>query len=389
MSTKKIAKMASATMGTQYATNSSIQMSALTYSTQYLLPIVSKHIQEQLLSTGNTHLHVADIGCATGENSLPLMSQVVDIITSNTSTGNKSDITVHFCDLPSNQWSTLFTNISKESKFQQPNVYSTAVGKSMFHKLFPDNSMDVIFSASAMHWLNTESIDDSSIQKLKNGKYPNIVYYGLSNPNDYESFYKNHVERDWKQIVDLRYSELKPNGLFVCTLFCSPLAPVTSKVYPSWIASPNDPPRSVFFELMNQVALQLVREKIIEQSEYNRFVIPMWPRTPDQHLKELVHSNRFEIVREEVFNFKLPFGGLIHSDVNRFATIMSGFLRGFSSQAFKACLNQNRAQQELEYLVNQYYSKIQMTLASTEKKILEIMTSEEGTYYAIVAKKIQ
>ena len=277
----------------------------------------------------------------------------------------------------------MFENVAKEQSFNSNKVFSSAVGKSFFKKLFPDNSMDIIFSSSAFHWLNSD-VEERYRLALKRSEHPNIIYNALPDV-EYQSFFNAHVQRDWKTIVDLRYAELKQGGLFACILFCSPTDSSIRKIFPD--VPDTDAPRSALFEIMNRCALEMVHNKIIMQQEYDQFVIPMWPRTPDDHYVEM--KKRFEIVHEESFEFNLPFAVFINQEPEKFARITSGFLRAFSESAFKSCLNTaERSEVQRQQLVNQFYEGIFGYLMSLDKEKLTAIGNENGRYYAIVGKKV-
>jgi hypothetical protein len=173
-----------------YTLNSQMQALAL----QRVHPMLQDVINHFKLPQ-NGIMHVADLGCSIGANTL----NVANVISSSLFTNGASEIQYFFNDLPTNDFNTLFQQLPSldqmlggnqnidagffdplklnqssiyESNFQlqQPNLdlgrntkemegetsmrlyYAAAVPGSFWERLFPSSSLHLIFSSNALHW---------------------------------------------------------------------------------------------------------------------------------------------------------------------------------------------------------------------------------------------
>jgi hypothetical protein len=121
-----------------YSLHSPLQKISHNLAHPYLLSSLSSLCNLQSLSK---ELNILDVGCATGENTITLLNDILPHLHSKT--------TVHLNDLPSNDWKILKANISSSSL---PLNFSY-LPKSFYEPLQPHNTVDLCVSYVAGHWL--------------------------------------------------------------------------------------------------------------------------------------------------------------------------------------------------------------------------------------------
>ena len=101
---------------------------------------------------------VADFGAADGGTTLDLMRRIVATVRA---ANPDKPVTITYTDLPHNDFSVLFRRLhgvldaaDASPLGREPNLYTFASGTSFYRQVFPDNSLSLGFSATAMHWLS-------------------------------------------------------------------------------------------------------------------------------------------------------------------------------------------------------------------------------------------
>lgn len=155
-----------------YSKNSSSQGKAV----QIVLPLLVESIHRVPLPitspTGNGAgpLLIADLGCASGPNSLKNVDAIVSTLKETYSNRGLQvpSFQVFFQDLPSNDFNNLLRLVSEENGFYHseesgkspstvPKYFAAGVPGSFYDRLFPDASMHVIFSSYGLHWMSKVS----------------------------------------------------------------------------------------------------------------------------------------------------------------------------------------------------------------------------------------
>ena len=152
-------------------------------------------------------LGIADFGAADGGTSKQTIYQTVAALRARFPS---PPITVTYTDLPGNDYSTLFRNITGLSGFTEhnylddfDNVFVNACGMGFHRQLLPDASLDLGFSATAMHYISEKPC------QIEN----HVHMVGASGPA-FKAFSERAAE-DWNHILLARSAELKPGGRLV------------------------------------------------------------------------------------------------------------------------------------------------------------------------------
>ena len=204
---------------------------------------------------------IADYGSATGRNSAASVRLAVDAVRA-----RRADqaVAVIHNDLPRNDWNELFANVASA-----PNSYVHAAGPavlplasavSFFEPAAPSASVHLGVSFSAAHWLRAQ---------------PDIVlpggFYFCEATGENRAALATQAAADWVAFLSARAADLAPGGrLVVQTVGTEP-------------ADPPDGPRVTARKLMlamSEVAGELVADGSLDRSSVDRYILPVYARTP-------------------------------------------------------------------------------------------------------------
>lgn len=120
-------------------------------------PVLNKALSRfsiPLLTISNA-LHVADLGCSTGKNSIAQTSVLLDCLKAAGKLPADLQIKVSFSDLPENDFNLLFQRVSEaQHENSVPRYLVAAVPGSFYEALFPKESVHVITCNTALHWMS-------------------------------------------------------------------------------------------------------------------------------------------------------------------------------------------------------------------------------------------
>lgn len=157
---------------------------------------VGKVTEALLLFKQEAVIHIADFGSATGLNSMKTFTPALQRFREVSS----AEVVVHHVDIPINHWQTLFDNYwnSEFSYRQVPGVYVEAAGGSLYKRMFPSNSLSVVYSSAALHWLS-ELVPVTAETVLE----------------ELNSATKELSRSDLHTFLSHRYAELRPGGRLI------------------------------------------------------------------------------------------------------------------------------------------------------------------------------
>lgn len=153
---------------------------------------------------------VADFGAADGGTSLALHRAV---LTELRARAPQRPLTLTHTDLPHNDFSTLFRLVQGllpgREGLDVPGVFCFASGTGFHHQIFPDATLALGFSATAMHWL-------SRLPAMIAEEVHAVFAVGAAR----EAF-RAQAAADWERILLHRARELQPGGQMVFANFCT------------------------------------------------------------------------------------------------------------------------------------------------------------------------
>ena len=155
-------------------------------------------------------LRVADFGAADGGTSKETMYAVIKALKARFP---KNQVVMTYTDLPSNDFSNLFKNMlgltgaDHNYLTDLEGVFIDGIGVGFHRQLMPDASLDIGFSATAMHYISEKpcEIEDHVHMVGANGATLDA--------------YAARAAADWESILVARGRELKPGGRLVILNF--------------------------------------------------------------------------------------------------------------------------------------------------------------------------
>lgn len=183
-----------------YNSNSSLQAANLVSAVPLLQAAARKVPADREAVT------IADYGASQGRNSMQPVAAAIDVLRRDM--GVTVPVTVAHVDLPSNDFASLFTLIdgSPESYLRgRDDVWPVAIGRSHFGQVLPDASVDLGWSANAIHWLSTNP-----------ALVPDHGWAIFSKDADARRKVEDRLARDWTDFLSARSRELRPGGRLVC-----------------------------------------------------------------------------------------------------------------------------------------------------------------------------
>lgn len=140
-----------------YAKNSQAPASAITLCKPLLFTAIQSMNLFFKSKEDADSLRIADLGCATGYNTLATIDMVVESLSNRylKECGFEPEFEVFFSDLPSNDFNSLFQSLTAMFSDNKKNKYYAAgVPGSFYHRLFPKGKLHIAVSLSALHWLS-------------------------------------------------------------------------------------------------------------------------------------------------------------------------------------------------------------------------------------------
>ena len=319
-----------------------------TQGAKHVIDRAGQHIIDWLEKTDigdqSEPFSIVDYGAADGGTSMELIAKIVDSISARSS---GRQISVTYTDLPHNDFSALFQLMHDPSMGEagylqrHDDVFVTAAGTSFYDQIVPDNSVDIGFSATAMHWLS----------RLP-GRIDNHVHAVGAKGEQWQAFC-NHASSDWETILLNRARELKSGGLLVMANFCI-------DENGCYLGNTND--RNMF-DTFNLLWERLAAAGRISDSEYQATAFPQFYRTIDQFRSPLEDSN--SVVADAGLSLLEAYTGITEcpyraefdrvGDAAAFADAYVPTLRSWSEIVFFGGLDTSRPLEERREIVDEFY----------------------------------
>ncbi|MDZ4270538.1 MAG: SAM-dependent methyltransferase, partial [Mycobacterium sp.] len=150
---------------------------------------------------------IADYGAATGHNSLlPIGAAIAEL---RKRTRPEHSVLVAHTDRPDNDFTALFRTLEEDPDTylrKDRATYASAVGRSFYSQILPSNSVNLGWSAWAIHWLSkVPAVIENHLQ---------IAYCA---DESVRAAYARQAARDWHEFIAFRARELCPGGRLVVT----------------------------------------------------------------------------------------------------------------------------------------------------------------------------
>jgi hypothetical protein len=286
----------------------------------------------------------ADMGCADGGTSLDLVRQAIGAVRTR---WPQRPISVVYTDQPRNDYNSLFRIVHGLTPLpsyldQTEDVYVLASATSFYRQMLPAGTLDLGFSATAMHWLSRKPCDIIG----------HIQAVGASGAE--LAAFAEQGRRDWETILLHRARELASGGRLVLVNFVKDEA----GRYLGNTGGVN------MFDTFNEIWQRLVTEGTISDEEYARMTLPQYYKTVEEFTRPLtdaasaVHRAGLRLEQWETRIVPCPFAAEFrrHGDAVRFAREYIPTLRSWTESIFLAALSPERSPEERQDIVDRYYA---------------------------------
>jgi hypothetical protein len=310
---------------------------------------------------------LTDMGCADGGTSLDLVRQAITAVRDR---WPRRSICIVYTDQPRNDYNSLFHLIHGLTPLpsyldEVEAVYILASATSFYRQILPVGTLDLGFSATAMHWLSRKPCDLTQ------------HVHALCAAGAKLATFAEQGQRDWETILLQRAHELKPGGRLVLVNFCKDEAgQYMSRVH--------------MFDTVNVLWRRFVTEGVISSEEYERMTLPQYYRTVKEFTQPLtdpanpVYRAGLRVEQCETRTIPCPFAVAFrqHGDAARLAREATPALRSWTESTFLAALSSDRSAEERQTIIERYYD-------AYETSLRENPTEYRGDYveaYMTIAK---
>ncbi len=295
---------------------------------------------------------VSDMGCADGGTSVDLWRRVLADVRARVPS---RPIEMVYTDLPRNDFAQVFRMIHGQtdiaSYYPEINdLYVFASGTSFHQNIFPANTLDLGFSATASHYI-------SSVPCNITGHVHMVGATG-----DERDAFDKQGARDWQAMLLQRTRELKPGGR-LC-LFNFGIDEEGRYLGHTGGVS--------MFDEFNRHWQALADDGVITGEEYLNTNFPQHYRTVDEFTTPLrdeagpVYKAGLRLEHVETRVVRCPFEQDFtenHKDAGRFAVEYLPTLRSWSEATFLGGLNPARADDERQAIMDEFYGRYQRAVA--------------------------
>ena len=280
---------------------------------------------------------IADYGCSQGGNSIRPMRVVLDAMRQRTPI--PAPLSVVHCDLPRNDWSTLFETVFGPNSYLDDHelVFPSAIGRSFYEPLFPEATVAVGWSGTSVLWL-------SGRPDVGGGN----LFSRLAAGGD-KTRWALAAANDWRTFLAHRARELAPGGRLVISSIGD------SDVYPP------------FLGLIQDAVRAAAVDGCITQDEADAMTVPTYLRTAEEIEAPFV-DDALGLVIDQHTSFVAPDPAYaafaVHGDIERFADDEVAQIRGWSQPSLTEALDSARDTRGVSAAIDGLFASIRAAVAA-------------------------
>ncbi len=301
-------------------------------------------------------LHIADFGAADGGTSKKAIYETIAALRHRFP---ERQIELTYTDLPSNDYSNLFKNmlglIPDETRNYLDDftgVFINAIGIGFHRQLLPDASLDIGFSATAMHYISEKPCEISN----------HVHMIGAT--GDTLAAYAKRAAQDWQNILISRAHELRPGGRLVFMNFGKDEA----GQYLGHTGGVN------MFDTFDMLWAGMRDEGLITGAEYTNASFPQYYRTKEEFCAPFadetspVRKAGLRLISAHTGVIRCPYRAAYEAakgamSAAEFARSYIPTLRSWSETVFLNALGPDRAAPEKSALVDEFYQRYENLVA--------------------------
>jgi hypothetical protein len=305
-------------MSNNYNSNSSMQ--------KFVVQSSIKFIEEAIdvLDVDSVDI-IADFGCSQGLNSIYAMKAIINYL-KKTNKYVKEPFIFHN-DLPTNDWRTLFQLLIEDNSYK-----GVASGRSFYEQCLPNNSLQIGYSSTSIHWLSKKPCNLS-----------NHCYIGLSQDFKEREAFKYQAYLDYCQFLQHRSRELVPGGVLILTILGTNEQGKTE----------SDGLKQILYECAQ--LLPLTSQELID------FSLPLYCRSYEECIDERVFTQySFDLIKSKFASMSSPLFKQWkegHISLDEFARSISLYVQGWSESILQQTLiNNGRTKENISIILNQFWA---------------------------------
>ena len=306
-------------------------------------PLVLDAIAAMDIADDGSRFTIADMGCADGGTSIDVMRRALEAIRAR---APSRPIQVVYTDLPRNDFGQLFRVVHGHTDIPSyvddiPGLHVFASATSFHQAIFPPETLDIGFSATALHYISERpgAISD------------HVHMVGASGAE--RAAYEAQGRKDWEAVLTNRARELVPGGRLVFFNFGIDEA----GRYLGNTGGIN------MFDTFDALWRELAERGVITDAEYRETNFPQCYRTVEQFTAPFtdpanaVHRAGLRLEHVETRVVPCPYATAFgdHSDADRFAREYVPTLRSWSESVFMAGLDAGRPLEERQDIIDAFY----------------------------------
>lgn len=298
-------------------------------------------IDEMPLDSGRFTL--TDMGTADGGTSLNMIRAAIGAVRKK---NPACEVAIVYADQLRNDYNTLFQIVhgatdfkSYADEFEQVHMLASAAG--FYRQIVPSGSLNLGFSATAMHWLSEKPGDISNHVHMVGAEGAELAAYA------------EQGRKDWETILLHRAAELAPGGRLVLLNFGRD----EQGRYLGNTGGIN------MFDTFNEIWQSLVDDGVIEHDEYVKMTIPQYYNTVEEFSAPLMDSSspvhkaglRLEHIETRVVPCPYAEDFKQHGDAAKFAREYIPTLRSWNEATYFGGLSTDRPLEQRQDIIEQFY----------------------------------
>lgn len=306
-------------------------------------PMVLRAIEAMRPDAGTTPFTLADMGCADGGTSLSMVRAAIAALRA---AAPQRPVAVVYTDQPRNDYNALFRLVqgageNDPSRPEWDGVHVFASATSFYRQILPPETLDLGFSATAMHWLSRKPCDIST------------HVHAVGARASERAAFAEQGRRDWQTILLRRAAELKSGGRLVFANFCVDQA----GRYLGHTGGVD------MFDSFDAIWRGLLEDGTISRDEYSAMTLPQYYKTVAEFRGPLddpgdpVHRAGLRLEQIETRVTPCPYAAEFrrHGDAAAFARSYIPTLRSWTESTFHQALLPDRPAEQRSSIIKLFY----------------------------------
>ena len=283
---------------------------------------------------------MSDMGTADGGTSLTMVADALQVARARQP---ERSLWMVYCDQQGNDYNALAGNVYGEDSplSSIADCHVTMSATSFYRQILPAGSLDLGFSATAMHWLSRKPADISDHVHMTGASGIELAAF------------RDQGHRDWRTILLHRAKELAPGGRLVLVNF-------GKDKEGRYLGNTQGVP---MFDTFNALWQGFLDEGQITADEYRAMTLPQYYNTVEEFSAPLTDPAepvyqaglRLETIETRVTPCPYRLAFEAHGDAARFAREYIPTLRSWTQSTFHGALSPTRTVDERRALIEAYY----------------------------------